>query len=38
MGLSVYLFEKVPLFQLLTATTDSTDAADPPKQLILFDF
>jgi hypothetical protein len=36
--LSVSSFEKVPLFQLLTATTDSTDVVDQRKQLILFDF
>jgi hypothetical protein len=34
----VCLFEKVPLFQLLTAATDSTELGGPRKQLILFDF
>jgi len=35
--LSVYPFEKVPLFQLLTATPDLTDGESFRKQLSLFD-
>lgn len=35
--LSVYPFEKVPLFQLLTATADLTDTGTPRNQLTLFD-
>lgn len=35
--LSVYPFEKVPLFQLLTATPDLIDEDSPRNQLTLFD-
>jgi hypothetical protein len=35
--LSVYPFEKVPLFQLLTATPDLIDASSLRNQLTLFD-
>jgi hypothetical protein len=35
--LSVYPFEKVPLFQLLTTTPDLMDAGSQRKQLTLFD-
>jgi hypothetical protein len=35
--LSVYPFEKVPLFQLLTATADLKDTGAPRNQLTLFD-